>query len=73
MPGKLPIDRARENVDAPSVYRMEWERLTQQRARRPACGAPGVPHAARPRGVLGVRSDGEVEEVEELEQEAGHA
>jgi hypothetical protein len=73
MPGKLPIDRVRENEDAPAVYELEKERLTQQHARRRARWTPGVPPEASRRGVSPERAAGGVGEDQPPQQEAEHA
>ena len=73
MPGKLPIDRVRENGDAPAVHDLARKRLPRRRARRRARGAPGVPREARRRGALRVRAGGGVKEARGPEQEAGRA
>jgi hypothetical protein len=73
MPGKLPIDRVRESEDAPAVYELEKERLTQQRAWRRTRGAPSEPPEVSRRGVPPERVAGGVEEAQQPQQEAEHA
>lgn len=43
MAGKLPIDRVRENEDAPAIYELEKEQLARQRAAQRREEAPRGP------------------------------
>jgi hypothetical protein len=73
MPGKLPIDRVRQNEDGPDAYEPEKQRLTQQRAPRRARPAPGVAAEARQRGVRPEGAAGGAAAAEATEQEADRA
>jgi hypothetical protein len=73
MPGKLPIDRVRANEEDPAAYELEKERLSQQRARRPARGAPRVPSEVSRRGAHPGRAAGGGEEARPPQREPEHA
>jgi hypothetical protein len=73
MPGKLSIDRVRHNEDVPAVYVLEKQQLTQQRGRRRARSAPGVPPAARRRSVRPERAVEGATDARAAAQETDHA
>lgn len=73
MPGKLPIDRVRQNEDGPDAYEPEKQRLTQQRAPRRARQAPGTAAEDHRRGVRPERAAGGAAGAEATDREADRA